>query len=201
NLEIGGQKVEITMEMVQGIVWNVESVDDKGTAKVRLTLDRIRMKLDAPMIQFSFDSKEDKEKKDDKDPLGLKKQFGPVFAAMLTAETQFTSNDRGETSNFDVKGLDEIKKSLPPGADKLMPGVTGAESFQQFANLGVVLPKDAVAEGESWDQPVNVAGLASLGKVKGKSKYTLAKAGKYAGHTCQVIDTASDFEITIDPKG
>src|SRR5262245_31392267 len=89
NLEIGGQKVEVAMEMLQGTVWNVESVDDKGTAKVRLAIDRIRMKMDAPMIQFSFDSKEAKEKKDDKDPLGLKKQFGAVFAAMQKAETQF----------------------------------------------------------------------------------------------------------------
>lgn len=201
NLEIGGQKVEITMEMLQGTVWNVESVDDKGTAKVRLTIDRIRMKMDGAGIQFSFDSKEDKEKKDDKDPLGLKKQFGATFGAMLKVQTHFTINDRGETSKFDVKGLDELKKSLPPGAEKLMPGGTGAESFQQYANLGVVLPKEAVTEGDSWEQPVNAAGLASLGKIKGTSKYTLAKEGKFAGQTCQVIDSASNFEIAIDPKG
>jgi hypothetical protein len=186
--DFGGEHQQIIT-----MTWKVESVDDKGTAKIRLKVDRVKISADENKKRVEVSS-DDKQEPADK----AAKPLYVLAKALSKFEGFFTITDHG-----DIKSV-----TIPPEAIKAMKSVPGAEETEAMSEKGLeatlrnntfVLPGEPVAKGKSWKDKVE-GELPGSGRYAGDVVFTYEGDATHAGLTAAKFTVKSEFKITPDPK-
>jgi hypothetical protein len=188
------QKQEITMNVngadttfksTQTIyfTWTINAVDKDGAAKISQRIDRARMSMDAGQGGvIDFDTKDGKEPDN---PAGA--VIVPILKAMAGSDFTLTMSTRGEISDVVLpkKVLDALQNLGTAG------GAFTPDTLKQMPNQGsLVLPKDAVKKGDSWNDKLEVK-ADLVGKMVVDTKAT------YEGETTK--DGKKLHSITLKP--
>jgi len=176
NMNAGpaGQMVT-TLRQTLDMIWDVERVNEDGTAVIQQTVDRVKLSMNSPTGQnVAYDS-------DAEGPAeGLAAMVAPMYEAMIEDKFEFTMTPRGEIQDVKVpaKVLEAIKNS--PGA-AVAGDMATAEGLQsQLMQLALVFPENSPEVGESWSNSVTINN---------------PMAGKH------VVETSFKYEGTSDVDG
>src|SRR5262249_49041038 len=147
--------------------WDVQKVDDKGNARVRLTIGRVKMSMQGPMGNVEVDSA-DKKAAEPEDPIA--KAFTDMVAGVAALEMTFTMAPTGEMKDPRIPDAALKKLQAVPGADKFGGELLTPEGLKQLTG-GMVLPKGPVTKGKQWTQKMTTK-VPNLGTMSGDTKYT-----------------------------
>jgi hypothetical protein len=186
---------DITMDMTQtvNLSWNIQSVDKDGTAKMTQKFDRTRLSLNGPGVQFDYDSK------DGKVPEGrIGMAMGPMLKAMGGLEITLTMDSSGRMK--DVKVPDDFAKAVKQaGGGAGLGDLFSGESLQRMiSQAGLVLPKEPVSRGKTWEQKVELK--MPFGKMNTTNTLTYDGSVTRGGKTLEVIRLKPVIKIEADPK-
>jgi Family of unknown function (DUF6263) len=192
SMSVGGQDIEMKVNMAMDLIWQTEKVDADGNAKVKLKFGRVKMSMNGPMGKVEVDSN-DTEEPDD--PAG--RIFAQVVKAIGGMEMSFTMDPRGEMK--DVQVADAALKKLKnlPGVDKL-GDMLSPDSMKSMMGGNMVLPKEPVEKGKSWTQKTDQK--TPFGKVVGETKYTYEGDVDRGGKKLEKIALKPDVKIEPDPN-
>jgi hypothetical protein len=152
---------DINMDMGQTIdmIWDIKDVDADGRAKMIQKIDRIRFKMGGGQVgNVEFDSKEDKE------PEGpVAKALAPIFKALAGAEIGLSMDAQGKVS--DVTVPENVTKALKGPAAAGLGEMFSEDGLKHMMDQsGLVVPKDAISKGKTWDQGMEMK--SPIGKMK-----------------------------------
>ncbi len=167
------RQVDQSNRMELTIDWQVESVDDSGTAQIRQMITAIRAELTLPgargPVTTVYDSAADPPRGDARLP-------GEGFSRILNQPVTVTMTARGEITNVDVPG--ETLESI-----RQMPGsIEGRQVFsldsvrEMFQSAGTEFPEAAIEPGQSWLVERDFS-MGSAHQFTRETTYTLADAG------------------------
>ena len=133
TVQTGGAKVETDLDLAMTHAYQVESVDGKGVATIRTTLDRVHGTLSNPFIgRVEFDSDKKEEKSDD-----------------AAADGQIAAIRRQLTASA---GLRDVVRLSPDGSFALVestkPGSSSAPRLGGIPHLPAVAV--GVGVGDTW---------------------------------------------------
>jgi hypothetical protein len=133
------------------MTWNVEGVNDQGDAVITQSIDRVRMKVDAPDGQgFEYDS-------DAEGPAaGMAALISPMFEAMTAGEYEVTMTPRGEVRSIHIP--EEVANEIEHGpGGETAGGKDAVERFKTMVAQGaLVLPAEPVTPGQKWSSKTAV---------------------------------------------
>jgi RNA polymerase sigma factor (sigma-70 family) len=165
------------------VTWKVKSVDSDGNARMMLTINRIQYVGENGLLgKVEFDSSKHNN------PVGLPplvKVLSPVLKAQVGADFTCTMSPRGAVSDFKVpkKVADAVKNTQ--GVQALY----STDSFRQqlACQGGVVLPRDPVVKGATWNQKTDAAIAGGHAKMTVDSKAAYEGEGDKSGKKLQEI--------------
>ena len=111
SVSVMGNEVAMKVQQTMDYTWHIKSVSADGKASLTQITDRVRFKMEGPMVNIDYDSKTGKEPTD-----AIGKAVTGVLSGMVGAEFQMTMDARGQIS--DLKIPDKVKdavKKLPGG--------------------------------------------------------------------------------------
>lgn len=162
--DLGGINIVINVNQMTEMTWKFGKVNSNGSAVVTLKIDRMVMDIDAPppIGGVTIDSKDEK----DSDNL-LAKQFSRIIRKMAGQEIVATMSPTGDFT--DVKYPKDLEKELKDLTSGL--GIGGGGGLEQFTGGGVILPKDAIEKGKSWNHKADMKMPAGTATVDTKYTY------------------------------
>lgn len=188
-----GQNITTTMQQNLDMTWHVVGVDKKGQATVKQKFNNLLFVMDAPTGKIVFDSKSGK------DPEGaVGKILAPVFKAMVGAEFTLNMDDRGNISKVEIPEafLKEMQK-FPGGGG--FGGMFSQESFKQMMNKsGLILPREAVKKGETWNQKVEMN--SPIGQMIVNTTCTYKDKEDVNGQPLELITVEPKITLKPDPN-
>lgn len=140
----GIRPVKMTIDMSMDMDWSIQSVKD-DTATITQRFTRIALKMtpsDGKAVEFDSSSESKRT--------GISKAIGESVAPLLDVDFFLTVNNRGEF--VEVSLSDEAKKKLDsiPKDSNLKSIFTQEGITDLLQQSAVVLPKDAINEGDEW---------------------------------------------------
>ncbi len=185
----------VSQTQVQTQRHTVLEVDDDGTARLRVTTDRMNVVAETPMGRQEFDS-DDPER-------------GSPELAMLggMVGTSFEMTLRSDGRVLEVSGLDQMVDEMveqmaqeDPGAAgqmrEMMEGMFGEEAMESTMQQGVQpLPRDPVAPGGGWE--FSLTQSLGFGSLRTEAFYTLREVVAEDGRSIAHIDvegSIGDFQ-------
>jgi hypothetical protein len=186
--EFGGEQQQIIT-----MTWKVESVDDKGAAKIRLKVDRVKVAAEANKKRIEASS-DDKAEPADK----MAKPLYVLAKALSKFEGTFTMTEHGDIKNA----------TIPPEIVKAMKSVPGAEDTDAMSEKGFeatltnntfVLPNEAITKGKSWKEKAEGT-MPGSGKYAGDVVFTYEGDVTHAGLTVARFTIKSEFKIEPEAK-
>jgi hypothetical protein len=194
STSVGGMDIEMKIKMGLDMSWHVQKVDDKGNAKIRMTLGRVKLSMQGPMGNVEIDSA-DKKAADSEDEVA--KAFAGMATALAALEITFTMTPEGDMK--DTKFSEEALKKLraSPGAEQFGGQLLSPDAFKQTAGGGVVLPKGPVTKGKQWTQKMTMK-IPSLGTMSGDTKFTYEGPVDRDGKKLEKIRISPNFKIESD---
>jgi len=192
TMSVGGQDIEMKVNMTMDMQWETKKVDADGNAQVRVSFTRAKMSMTGPMGKVEVDSKDTNEPDD---PAG--QIFAQVVKAIGAMDMSFTMDARGEMKDLKVSDAGLKKLQNLPGVDKL-GDMLSPDSFKSMMGGNMVLPQDAVAKGKSWSQKTDQK--TPFGKVTGTTKYTYEGEVDKNGKKLEKIALKPDVKIEADPN-
>jgi hypothetical protein len=184
-----GQEIKTSLHQTKDLHWSVKNVASDGVTDLSLTIDRIRMKFEAPGNSFEFDSQAGK------DPEGpIASQMTPMLKALVGAEFTFKMNGRGELSEIKVpqKLLDALRQ---PGPAANAGGMDPEEGMKNLiSQSSLTLAEGPLEKGKSWTQQAKVP--SPIGTMVMDKTYTLdGPSPKGAG----LLQVSVDTKLTLEP--
>ena len=153
SMSVAGQDIDVDVGQTIDMTWNVKDVDAQGKAKLTQKFDRVRFNMSGgPVGKIDYDSKDGK---DIEGPLG--KFIGPMLKALSDVELNLTMDAQGKVSDVTVpdKIVEALKKA--PGGGAGLGEMFSEEGLKHMMDQsGLILPKDAIAKGSSWDQKMDL---------------------------------------------
>jgi hypothetical protein len=193
TMSVAGKDIAMDMAQTIDTTWSVASVDEDGKAKMTQTITRVRFTMDGPTGKVDYDSKEGKE------PEGLiGKMIGPIFSALAGADIDLSMDATGKVS--DVKVPDKLSKAVKnlPGGGAGLGEMFSEDGLKQVIDQsGLVLPKEPVAKGKSWEQKVEFKSAG--GKMNVVSTNTYEGAVKKDGKELERVSLKPVMTLTPDP--
>jgi len=205
--DLGGINIVINVNQKTEMSWKFGKVNSDGSAVVTLKIDRMVMDIDAPppIGGVTIDSKDEK----DSDNI-LAQQFSKIIRKMAGKEIVATMSPTGDFT--DVKYPKDLEKELKDLTQGL--GIGGGGGLEQFTGGGVILPKEAIEKGKTWDHKAEMklpAGAANVDtkytyegpmgdfeKILVKPKMTID--GAKAGFTMKTNEEKSKGYVLFDNK-
>lgn len=194
NMDAGpAGKLATTAQQNMEMNWAIQTVNPDGSAVIKQSIDRIRVKMTAPGGQgFDYDS-------DSKEPaVGMAAMVAPTFEAMTAGSFEFTMSPRGDVS--DVKVSPELLEAV-----KNAPGNQGstdekaAEQFKQMVSqVAFVLPEKAPTAGEQWTTKIALNNPAA-GNQSVETTYKFVGTREVDGTTFAVIEPSMKMELAGNP--
>ena len=208
-----GPNLDTGAEQLIDLTWKVEAVDEQGHAKIRQTVDRTRMKMQAPgqpTLKYDSDSEDD--------PAGFAAMLTPLYRAMIEHAFSMTMSPRGEITNVEIPEQLSLAMKNVPGIDK-KDEMFSSDGFKTLVqNNSLVLPKPAdLSPGYQWSKNTSMESkqfgssaftmtYRYLGpyEVKGKEIEAFSVSMKMefgktiAGVELEILDQKSAGEILFD---
>lgn len=187
-----GQLATKTTQTID-MLWTIESIDDAGAARIKCGVERVQMRMDAPMGQsFELDTSSPEASE------GLATLLAPAFNALVEHGFTVTMTPDGELGDIeaDEELLDAIKNL--PGAGGAAPG---EESIKALAlPVALPLPTGEIAPGAEWTRATGEVTVPMFGemKVQGGFRYDGPREGGAAG---EVLITPSVRVNAEAPEG
>jgi hypothetical protein len=196
NMNIdAGQTGDLTRVVHQSMdmTWNVEGVNDEGDAVITQSIDRVRMKVDAPGGQgFEYDS-------DAEEPAaGMAALISPMFEAMTAGEYEVTMTPRGEVRSIHIP--EEVAKEIEHGpGGETAGGEDAVERFKSMVAQGaLVLPAEPVEPGQKWSSKIAVNNPVA-GNQTVETTYTFEGTRDIDGETYAVIRPSLVMNLAGNP--
>ena len=152
DIGIGDQPIAMNMVMGMEMGFDVQDVDTDGNHTVKLTYDRMKMKMDGP-VALEFDSA-----KKDGDFNPLTAAFGALVGQSLTMKM----TPQGKIT--EVTGADELAKKLGaaiPGAEEQIKQQL-KETENQVGQLVANFPDKPVDNGDTWTAKMKMGGATPM---------------------------------------
>jgi hypothetical protein len=190
NIEFSGN--EMVHEMVFGMAMEITDVTTDGTGSLKMTYDRIKVKMTGPMMASDYDSEKDKRA-----PEG--DMMGRVFAAFLGKSVTAQLSRKGECLKFEGMGklMDAALKELPEemqGMAEMFKASMNDDYAKSMMQMSVgFLPKAPVAKGETWSDSASLS-LGMMGKMDMKTKSTLKELRNGGKEAVVGQDTKFEFK-------
>ncbi len=149
KIAIGDQPIAMNMAMGMEMGFDVQDVDSEGIHTVKLTYDRMKMKMDGGPVALDFDSA-----KKDGDDNPLTAGFGALVGQSLTMKL----TPQGKVT--EVTGVDELAKKLGaaiPGAEQQIKQQL-KETENQVGQLVANFPDKPVDNGDTWTAKMKQGG-------------------------------------------
>jgi hypothetical protein len=184
-----GKDFDIQMNQTMDMTWEVLKVDKDGSGHVKIGFKGVKMVMDGPMGQIEIDSKNAQEPND-----FLGKMLFKVVSTIAGMEMTFTMDGTGEIK--DIKIPEKVKESIKnlPGAEA-MGDMFSDEGLKKMAQGGIVLPKEAVTKGKSWNQKTDMK--TQIGRMKGDLRLTYEGTVEKDGKKLEKI--AVKPNVTLEP--
>jgi hypothetical protein len=195
------REVKTTTNQTVDFHWTVKNVVG-GIAEMSQTIDRVRIKFEAPGSTFEFDSQSGKN------PEGpVAGMLTPMLKALVGAEFLFKMNGRGEPTDIQVpkqlqESLSKAGPAMPAG------GMSSEEGLRnQISQLSLALPEKGLERGGTWNQQLKVP-MPMLGTMLINKTYTYQ--GPHAQDPNQIkiglntkfaLEPAADSNIAAVLKG
>ena len=157
--------MESTLMQTQTIdlSWHVQSVDDKGAAKIRVTFDRAKLSVSNGKDNFEgvSDVKEDPESEPAKSMTTLAKTLAKV-------EATFTMSPQGDISDVSIPAS-VIKEIKAIGGEKAADGWTEDNLKATLRDNTLALPKEPAGKGLTWKRSIQLK--SPYGPITGSLEY------------------------------
>lgn len=184
SIALPNQDVETSNSLIIGFIWEVESVGDDGTARIRHTVDYVRVEIRSPMQgEMVYDTRDPGEP-----PAGLamlKDLYGPAIGKPYG----LTLDARGTIRDVEVPAaVLEAAKGSPAAAMADGGSLLSAKGVERLLmQVMPPLPEGPATEGTSWDLVMDLpAGPLAMSVT---NHYKLEKAGPPESLIAAKIDT------------
>ncbi len=182
----------MTQEQRQVIGWRVLSVDADGNARVRQTIESVRMSMDSPLGVQVFDS----ESGESGDPA-----FGPLTALAGTGSEIVLSPD-GTVVDFGDLGawMEEMLEGVDPEVRGMLGEAYSEEALEALVRQSFQsLPPGSLRPGESWEYGVSLP--AAFGSITSTTVYTLRGVETVEGRSVAVFDVTGTVGELVPEAG
>jgi len=186
TVSTGGTEVsKVTLTQTVDLTWNVKGVDPQGAADLTHTINRVRIKIESPMLNVDFDSKDEQ---------GPANPLRSLFKVLVGTPFPFKMSPQGVLSDVQIPGnISKILNELggAAGGSKNIFSEEGLKTM--ITQASVIMPKEEVSEGKTWTQESEIPSppMGSL---------TLAKTYRYDGESPQgVAKIGVDAKFTLKP--
>lgn len=181
-------KVDTTMEMD----WQVNAVDDGGTAEMTQTITRLKMRMEtlgAAPVEFDTASEEQ--------PTGTARYF-IAASRVVGVELKVAMTARGEITSVSLS--DDAKKLLDEAlAGTSLPALFSSEGLTAtLKQTATALPEEAVDLGDTWE--TSTSSKLPIGEVRQMTTYTYAGSRDHDGRMLDAIDLKSQLQLSPSPK-
>ncbi len=186
-------KMETKMRQQMEMTWDVQQVNADGSAVIRQTFDRVRMKMTTPGGEINYDTDSVEA------PAGMAAMIAPMYKAMTEAEFIITMSDRGQVTEVNIP--DEVIEALKnsPGA-AMMGDLATSEGFKKMIAQGsLVLPENPPQKGDSWSSKVEMENPMA-GKQTVETTYRYEETKEMDGTTYAVIRPELKMSIASTPE-
>ena len=189
---VANKPVKMKLDMGFGLKWQVESVDEAGTARIAQSFTRLRLKMELPKQDpVEYDSAAEGK------PTGPAKDVADAVGPLIGAKFFVSMNSRGEI--VDVKLSDEAAKLLESPAAARWKDTFSKEGLTDLLRQSAaVLPEKPIAAGDTWTVPTT--SKSPLGPLKLSHKYTYQGAEERGGKMLEKIAVETTFTLD-EPKG
>jgi len=145
NLGPGGETTSAVKQTID-MVWNVDSVDENGTAVLTQSINRVQLDITAPGqgdVHFDTASEEPAQ--------GFAAMLAPSLMAMTKTPLKVTMTSRGEITAVEIPEALLKAMSQGPGA-ALLGSLATEDGFKEtLAQNSLTLPPaDQLVEGHQW---------------------------------------------------
>jgi hypothetical protein len=168
---VGVPDQTMTLEQVNEMLWTVQEINEDGTARIRQTIERIKMSVAAPSsIDFQYDSASGEE------PSGTTAaKVMPLLTALVGAEFEMSMSPRGEV--LEVKVPERVSEALQKsaGAGELGEMFTEAGFKKLVQQASPTFPEGDLEPGREWTQVIQLPGS------KPESQQTVTTKYRYLG--------------------
>lgn len=191
--KFGGQSIKSETKQTLNMEWNVDEVDDDGTAEMTQTITRARLKVTAPGLPaVDYDSASEEA------PKGLAAQFAAAFKALVGKKVKLKMSPQGTISDVKIpEGLaDELKKAGGPGP----AAAFDEESFKQMTgNSTLQFADHPVKKGDTWQHKTTMSNAQLGAKQTTEITYTYQGTEKKDGK--QIDNIEMTMKAAIAPPG
>jgi hypothetical protein len=149
-MSVAGMDIDVTMKMTMDLTWKIKKVTDDGKAEIgfKFGATKIVMDMPPPVGKVEVASTDENEPDD-----AMGQMMSKMVKGLAKLEMTGMQTDTGELSDIKIPdaALKELKK-LAAGAGPAA-GMFNADSLKNMVggSNGLVLPKDAVSKGKSWN--------------------------------------------------
>jgi hypothetical protein len=191
-----GQKRDASMTQIIDMTWEIEDVAPDGSARIVLTIDRVRFKTNPPggAQKFDFDTREVKPVE------GPQAVVAAGFKAMTNAPMDLKMTARGKVS--DVKFSPDLAEAIKDIRVLFLIGDSfTAEGMETLiTRASTVLPEEPIAQGKTWNAAFDTKMQAPMGTMSADNKYTYLGVIDQAGRRVEKIGIDSKFEFKPEPN-
>lgn len=184
---VANRPLKMNLDMLMGLTWQVEAVDDQGTARLVQSFTRLRLKMDVPKQDpVEYDSAAQAK------PVGLAKDVAEAVGPLIGAKFFVTMNSRGEI--VDVKLSEEAARLLEsPAAARWKKTFSKDGLAEVLRQSAAVLPEKPVEAGSTWTVPTT--SKSPLGPIKMSHKYTYQGTEQRGGKSLEKLSVETKLEL------
>jgi len=189
-----GKDVDVTVIQNQTIdlSWHVQSVDDKGTAKIRMKFDRAKLSVSNGKQTYETAS----DAKDEPTEPPVKAMF-QIAKALATFEATFAMSPQGDIKDISIPAS-VIKEIKSIAGDKAADDWTEENLKTTLRDNTLALSPKPVGKGMSWKRDVQMKSLYGL--ISGELEYAWDGRVERDGAKVDMFFVKPKLKIETDPK-
>ncbi|MCI0378612.1 MAG: DUF6263 family protein [Gemmataceae bacterium] len=189
-MNVAGKEFGIDMTQHMDMGWIVGKVED-GVAQITIKFGKAKMAMDGPTGKVEVDSTSTEEPND-----LIGKTLHQVVKTIGGLEFDCKMDATGEVKDAKIpaKALEALKNL--PGGDQ-MGDLFSEEGLKKMIQGGMILPKEAVAKGKTWNQKVSMK--MPFGKMTGDIEFTYEGPIEKGGKHLEKIAMKPQVRIDADP--
>lgn len=193
SMSILGKEIDMNMNQTSDMVWAIQSVDDKGNAKIKVTFGRNKLSMDMPTGKVEIDS--DAAGQPD-DPVG--QVLYKVIKSMAGLEISASMSAAGELSDLKIPEKQLAQFQNIPGGEAFGDIFSPEGLKRTLSQSGLVMPKEAVSKGANWKNKNDMK--LPIGKMTAEIEYTYGGSIDKDGRTLEKIELKPRATLEPDPK-
>ncbi|GIW88528.1 MAG: hypothetical protein KatS3mg108_2852 [Isosphaeraceae bacterium] len=148
EVELENQEIKSSTTLQFGLIWDVESVEADGSARLKQTVDYVRVEVESGMQEpLVYDSRQGG------DPPGPLAPLKALYASVTAAPYELTLDARGQVRDVKVPE-DVIRAAQGSPAAMLADGgsLLSAKGVERLlAQVIPPLPEGSASQGATWD--------------------------------------------------